>query len=143
MGVVGDPPFRIVDAHLGEEFAGHPPGHLDCDVLVHPDGFHELGSDGLEGIQGSHRVLEYQADVPPPDLGDPGVVKAHELCPVELDAAAHNAARWRNEPHEGHGEGGFPGTRFADDRQSLPFVEVEGHVPHRVDGSRGSVEVGC
>ncbi len=68
--------------------------------------FADLLVDGVEGVEGRHRLLKDKADVVAPDGAEVGFVSADHFLAVIGDGAAEDGG-FRQELHGGEGGYGF------------------------------------
>ena len=99
----------------------HVKAQLEAPVQFHA--FLDLVSDGLQGVQAGHGVLEYHGDFLAPD-GEPfffgGIFR--KVLAVVQDAAAVDPAVLIHEAHEGFGQHRFAAAAFAYDGQGFALV---------------------
>ena len=74
----------------------HRFGALQCllrgSAIVDADGLGDLLPDGLQRVEGGHRLLKHHADVAPPDGTKVGLIGGGEVLPREQHPAARLAA---------------------------------------------------
>ena len=111
-------------------------------MLVQVKRLGDLLFDGVERIERGHRLLEHHRDAVAADAAQHRLRRAHQLLPVELDAARRPMRRGgvgqelqhRQRRHR------FSRPRFADERQGLALVEIERDAAHRLDNAARRVE---
>ena len=87
---------------------------------VEGDGFADLETDRVDGIQGAARFLEDVGDGAAADFGQLVLGQGEELDALQAHGAAEHATRGgREEAREGQGGDGLAGAGFTDDRQHL------------------------
>ena len=95
------------DARFG---AGFGPARAPMDA----EGFGDLVADGLERVEGRHRLLKDHADAVAADPGHLGFGEVEEAFAVEVDPPCRRRAT-RQELHDGVGGHGLAGARLSDD----------------------------
>ena len=102
-------------------------------VGVDEGGFGDLLADLDDGVQGAERVLEDHADLVAPDLVEFLLGDFQQVFAPVHDVAAGDDGVVGQDAHDGLAGDALAGAGFAHDAEGLALLEVEGHVPHRLD----------
>ncbi len=106
MGVGGEALFRIPDADLVQQLKNAAAGLVFGDALMEGQAFADLPVDGVEGVEGRHRLLKDEADVVAPNSAEVGVRGADHLFAVIRDRPAEDRG-FGEEFDRGEGSDGF------------------------------------
>src|ERR1700690_4280801 len=141
MRIARQPPLRIGDADLIEQFeyAGTP--LLARKPLVDQQNLHNLLLDGVQRIKRGHRLLEDDGDVVAAHVADLVLRHGEQLAALEHDRTGRMMrGRIRQQLHHRQRGGRFAGAGFADQRQRLAFGDVERYPVDRQRFARAGAE---
>ena len=128
MGVGGEDPLRVGQAHVVEHLKGAGSRVGRTYGLVRHGHFHELGGDGEAGIQRRHRLLIDHGDFRAPEAAQLVGVQRAEVAALEGDTAADDAAVVAQVPHDGQGHRRLAAARFADQADAFPRLQGQREV---------------
>src|SRR5690606_29723876 len=98
---------------------------LALEAPVHEHALYQLSRDALDRVQGGHRILEDHRDASaaqPPQLA---FAHRHEVIAVEPNSATDDAARFIEEPHDGHRGDALARPRLTDDAYRFAGKDLE------------------
>ena len=104
-------------------------------LLVSLDGVGDLGADTHHGVERVHDALGDQRDAGEAHASHLLLGQGQQPELAEVDPTSFDAARWSNQPHQGHGGGGLAGAGLAHEPQPLACAQFEVDALH---GSHGS-----
>ena len=134
MRILLEPRLRLGDAHFLQEVERAGERLLLGQALMQDDRLGDLAADPIDRVQRRHRLLEDHRDAVAADVEHLPLAELVDARPREQHAAfAGNVRRPRQELHDGARRHRLAGARFADQRQRLAAVDVEGHVLDRLD----------
>ena len=111
------------------------PGHclLPVGDVMKSQGFPDLPSDGLHGVESAHRTLEDHGDIGPAVAVDTGLTGTDDVRTVDAHFTTDGGGG-RQQAHGGQNGGGLAATRLADQAHPLPGRHAQREVLHGVDG---------
>ena len=142
IGILLQALFRFVDAHQREHLLSARLRLFTVAPRMNADRLHQLIADGVYGVQGRHRILEYDRNLIAADLAHFIIGKPHQLLPVEADAAAYDAAGMGQYLQYGIGGHALAGAGFANDAQHLAVIQIKRYAVYRLYLARGRKEGG-
>ncbi len=140
VGVLSDAFGGLWDSDVGHGLECDVERVLGLDVLVEEDGLDDLVSDGVDGVERGHGLLEDHGDVVAADLSHLAVVEGEEIdgpfgrgrFALEPDVSAVELPRGPGDELErGHGGDGLSAAGLSDDGDGVSGVD--GHAD-AVDG---------
>ena len=111
-----------------EGLAGDMGGAVAADLGVGENGLGDLVANGLERIEGRHRLLKDHADILAADPAHFALGSGQQVVALEGDAAACRRALWQ-ELHHRERRHRLAGARLADDPQDLALVHRKVDAP--------------
>ena len=120
------PALRRGNAHPFEHFQGTVQGVPGRKLLMEPDRFGYLVADGVDRVEGGHRLLENHGDPVAADFAHLIGGKFQQVLPLEQNlAGGYPARRVRDEPHDGKGSDTLAAARLADDTERFSLVHPQ------------------
>ena len=118
--------LRLADADIGQKLINCLLRFLTVQVLVKLHGFLNLVADGLQRVQGGHRILHDHRDLPAADLSPVLIgVKPCQLPAVVGNAAAGDPSVCRIQAHQRRHENRLSGARLADNGKALALIDIQ------------------
>ncbi len=126
MRIAFQPPGRIGNANLGQQFDDAILRRLAAQADMEFENLADLTLDGVERIERGHRLLEDDGDVVAADLAHGALRSGQQFLALEVDRAGWMAGcRIGQQLHHRHRGHGLAGSGFAHQRDGLARVDVE------------------
>ena len=134
--------LRLSDPDQVHQFQNARAGLCDRQPLVDEQRFEDLLFDRVKGIERGHRFLKNHRNPVAAHLPQVGFRRRHQFGPTKGDGARRMIGGGiRQQLQDRQGGYRFAGTRFTDQRQRLPLVQIEGDVAHRFHIAVGAAEI--
>ena len=109
--------------------------------MVGLDGFGDLGSDGHDGVEGGHGLLEDHGDVAATVAAHGFFGEGEEGFSRKGNVSSDLSGGWE-EAEDAEGGGGFAGAGFADEAEGFAGIDMEGDVVDSLMGAEADGQVG-
>ena len=134
MGKGREPRLGVIQPGALEQLDCPPPRRRAIEAEQPAKRIGQLASDREAGIERRGRVLEDHGDTPAAQVGPRGLRLGEHIVPSgESHAPFERDGRRPKQADRDQSDGGFAGTRFADQPQRLATREIEAHaIEHRM-----------
>ena len=142
VGVAVQHHVRGGDAQLLQQFPAAPAGLGTPHPLVEHQGLRQLVGDGVDGVEGGHRLLENHRDLVAPDFPQHAFLRAQQFPASEADAPAGMEAGRADQAHHGERRHRFAAGRLPHQGQAFPLRDGKRDPVHRAGQAVLGVKIG-
>ena len=137
MGKVREPGFRFRNADPAEQFRGPVPRLLAAHSQMGAQRLAELVAHGEDGIEGRHRILEDETNLPAADPPKRLRIELKQIPSLEDRLTGQDlGGRRGQQPHHGQHGRTLAGAAFAHQPEELPLPDLEADAVHRMNIAR-------
>jgi hypothetical protein len=125
--------LRVGDSHVLQRLDRAAARVLPADPFVRTDDGGELVSDGEDGVERGHGVLEDHGDLLPPHATHLALIELQQGAAVQSEDAVVDPPVAAEESERAEEGDGLAGPGFADHAEGLPRAHREAHATDRGD----------